>query len=134
MMLLDHGIDIVPTARIKALLERHAAFAEEVFTAGERAYCFARRHPHIHFAGRFAAKEAYVKALGRGLATTGVDAIFQEIEVVERSPRKPILRVTGWAARLLCRRGFREVALSISHDADYAVASVLLIGRRAQHP
>ena len=66
-MRLYQGVDLVEVARLKEAYERHEAFGEDVFTEAERAYCLKRRNPYPHFAARFAAKEACLKAFGLGL-------------------------------------------------------------------
>ena len=63
---LRHGVDLVHVPRLRAAMEGQTRFEEEVFTEGERAYCRRRADPWPHFAARFAAKEAVLKALGRG--------------------------------------------------------------------
>ena len=122
------GIDLVGISKFMKILERHRDFVSEIFTEQERAYCFSKKNPSVHLAGRFAAKESTLKALGRGIAGPGIDHIFQEIEIGAEASGKPRLVVSGWAARLLEKRKIRQVSVSISHAADYAVASVIMLG------
>ena len=84
MSLIHQGIDIVDVEKFRAVLARNPGFADELFTEEERVYCLSRRNPTLHFAGRFAAKESYLKALG-----TGIDHIFQEIEIRATNSGKP---------------------------------------------
>jgi holo-[acyl-carrier protein] synthase len=129
MMRIYQGVDIVDVARLKAVCLRHVRFAEEIFSERERNDCLSRRDPYVHFSGRFAAKEACLKALGRGLATLGSDHILQEIEVVSAASGRPQLLLRGWAEKLLRRRGIQQLSVSISHTRDFAVATVILVGR-----
>jgi holo-[acyl-carrier protein] synthase len=119
-----HGVDLVDVPRLRAAMERHARFEEEVFTEGERAYCRRRPDPWPHFAARFAAKEAVLKALGTGLFGGGVDRALREVEVV-REGGPPRLVLHGGTARAAARAGFAEPAISLSHDGDRAIASVV---------
>ena len=122
------GIDLVHVGRLRAAIEENPRFEEAVFTQGERAYCRKRADPFPHFAARFAAKEATLKALGRGLSPDGPDAALLEIEVV-RGEGPPRLRLFGRILRLAERLGPYEPALSLSHSEDLAVASVVLSRR-----
>ncbi len=118
------GIDLVVVSRLRGVMERHARFEEEVFTEGERAYCRRRPDPWPHFAARFAAKEATLKALRRGLFGEGVDRALKEVEVV-REDGAPDLVLHGAVARLAARRGVRSPSLSLTHDGDAALAQVV---------
>ena len=118
------GIDVVEVARIRKALERAPdRFRRRVFTEAEVAYCEARRDPYPHYAARFAAKEAAMKALGTGWAG-GI--AFPEIEVVREPSGRPGLRLHGRARERLACRGGRHVLVSLSHGREYAVAQVLL--------
>jgi len=128
MMRIYQGVDIVDVARLKAVCLRHERFVDEVFTERERTYCLSRRNPYVHFGGRFAAKEACLKAMGRGLATLGCDHILQEIEVVAGDAGRPRLFLRGWAEKLLRKRGIQQLSISISHTRDLAIATVILLG------
>ncbi|MGH7306140.1 MAG: holo-ACP synthase [Candidatus Rokuibacteriota bacterium] len=132
-MELLHGIDIVELTKFRAVLSRHPSFAGEVFTSGERVYCEARSDVLLHFAGRFAAKEATLKALGLGLRI-GIDRTLQDIEVIRAASGRPRLRLTGWPARLCAARGLSQIVLSISHTAGYAMASVILWSNSSSAP
>jgi holo-[acyl-carrier protein] synthase len=123
-MILGVGIDLAPVGRIERLLDRYAGrFAEKVFTDGERAYCRARARPAEHFAARFAAKEALLKALGvpEGLR-------WHELEVASTAGRAPRLLLHGEAARAASRRGVLRVHLSLTHAGGQAAAVVILEG------
>lgn len=113
---------------MKRIIQRNAHFIYEIFTDSERAYCQSMKDPYIHYAGRFAAKESFMKAIGTGFPGTGIDSLFQEIEVVTAPSGKPELRVRGWAEKLSKKRRIRQFSVSISHAPDYAIASVILVG------
>ena len=126
---LRHGIDLVHVPRLREVMEGNPVFEARVFTAGERAYCRGKADPYPHFAARFAAKEAVLKALRRGLSAEGSDGRLLEIEVV-RAHGAPRLATTGLAARLVARAGGEAPALSLSHAGEYAMASVVWDERR----
>jgi holo-[acyl-carrier protein] synthase len=126
MIRIFQGIDLVPVSKIKEIMLRRPQFGEEIFTTNEREYCLARPDPYIHFAGRFAAKEAFLKALGTGLSGNGIDGSLSEIEVVPGRGGRPELSISGWAARIGSRKKINQFTVSISHSGDFAVASVIL--------
>ena len=118
------GFDATDIARIVATIERFGdRFIERIFTAGEIAYCRRRRRPAIHFAGRFAAKEAAMKALGTG-HSQGV--LWRDIEVV-RASGPPRLQFHGGAARRFEAIGGRSSVMTITHATDLAMAQVLIL-------
>jgi holo-[acyl-carrier protein] synthase len=123
MAIVGHGIDIVEVARIGEMVERHGdRFLERCFTAGERAYADAKKRRAEHLAGRFAAKEAVLKALGTGWRT-GI--AWTDIEVVVLPTGQPEVRLHGQAARAAAERGVRSWLLSISHTEALATASAI---------
>ncbi|MCW0220764.1 MAG: holo-ACP synthase, partial [Prosthecobacter sp.] len=86
------GIDLVEVARIRDLLTKHGErFKERTFTAGEIAYCDSCADPAMHYAARFAAKEAAAKAIGTGLWAEGVD--WKDIEITRETSGKPTLHL-----------------------------------------
>ena len=95
-----------------------------VFTHGEIAYCTRRRTPAVHFAGRFAAKEAGMKALGTGHTQ---EVLWRDLEVVRRGG-PPQLQFHGGAARRFAALGARSSLLTITHSDAIALAQVLLLG------
>ena len=128
MSRIHQGIDIVDVEKFRAVLARNPGLADELFTKEEREYCLSRRDPSLHFAGRFAAKESYLKALGTGFRGTGIDYVFQEIQIRATNSGKPEIVLHGWAAKMAERRKIRHCIVSISHASRYAMASVLLTG------
>ncbi len=128
MMQILQGVDLVGVAKFKEIFQRNKDFVSDIFTEAERGYCLSKKEPHIHFAGRFAAKEACIKALGMGLSGAGIDHSFQEIEVTSHSSGKPLISISGWAAKVASKKGISQLTVSISHSSDYAVATVILVG------
>jgi holo-[acyl-carrier protein] synthase len=123
-MIVGSGIDLVEIGRIQRSVERYGQrFLDRVFTAAEQAYCLRKRLAAESLAARFAAKEAGAKALGTGISQ-GVN--WLEIEVVREPGGRPALRFYGRAAQFALRLGARRAALSITHTADLAMASVVL--------
>jgi holo-[acyl-carrier protein] synthase len=122
-MITGTGIDLVEVARIRELLTRHAdRFKQRTFTAGEIAYCDACADPAIHYAARFAAKEAAAKALGTGLwSEAGVN--WTDIEVTRAESGRPNLVFHHNAAKLTSEL---RAHLSLSHTKDHAIAQVIL--------
>jgi holo-[acyl-carrier protein] synthase len=122
-MIRGVGVDLCPVSRVTRILARHPGrFEERVFTPSERAYCESRAVPAQHFAARFAAKEAALKALG---APTGLS--WHELEVVAMGGA-PRLALHGAAAAAATALGVRRAHLSLSHAGDSAVAVVVLEG------
>jgi len=123
-MIVGSGIDLVEIGRIQQSLERFGQrFLNRIFTGAERAYCQRKHKAAESFAARFAAKEAGAKALGTGISR-GVN--WLEIEVVREAGGRPALRFHGRAAELAAAMGVTHIALSLTHTADLAMASVLL--------
>ena len=122
-MIVGLGVDIAEVSRIEAAIRRHGrAFLQRVFTAAEIAYCERRRNCAERFAGRFAAKEAGMKALGTGWSQ-GVRWV--DIEVVREPSGKPTLKLSGASRAIADRLGVRNIAVSITHTGDTALAQVI---------
>ena len=120
-MIRSVGLDVIETDRMAASLQRFGErFRRRVFTEQECRYCDAHIEPHIHFAARFAAKEATMKALGTGWAH-GVE--WKQIEVLSGDATPPTLRVTGRAGELC---GSLRIHLSLTHSRSIAAAVVVL--------
>jgi len=117
--MLTTGVDIIEISRVRGVLERYNdRFQRRIFTAGEIAYCKGRA-PNL--AARFAAKEATMKALGTGVRGVG----WKDIEVVRQPSGAPSIQLYGRAEARAKRLGVSEIALSISHSQEYAVAFVV---------
>ena len=126
-MIFGTGIDIVDISRFERFVrENNELLFKRLFTEQEQAYCTTRRRSAQHYALRFAAKEAFVKALGTGI---GDGIAWRDMEVVNAPSGKPELVLSGRAAELFREHGLDRVFLSLSHDGNYAVASVILEGK-----
>jgi len=126
MAIVGHGVDIVEVSRIAGMIDRHGErFLERCFTPGERAYAELRKRSVEHLAGRFAAKEAVLKALGTGWRN-GI--AWTDVEVVLRPSGAPEVRLHGAAAEAARALGAASWWLSISHTESYAVASAVAEG------
>ena len=118
--MLATGVDIIEISRVRQVLERYGQrFLNRVFTSDEIAYCKGRP---ANLAARFAAKEATMKALGTGVR--GVS--WKDIEVVRQESGAPSVKLQGRGQRRAHRLGVEEIALSLSHSREYAVAFVVL--------
>ncbi len=113
-MILGIGVDMIEVERVQRAIERNARFVEKVFTPGELAYSEGKKNKFQHLAARFAAKEAFIKALGRGVP-------WASVEVVNLSSGQPTLAVRDAATY-----GFVRAHVSLTHLATYAVAVVVL--------
>ncbi|PLY01089.1 MAG: holo-[acyl-carrier-protein] synthase [Desulfuromonas sp.] len=117
------GTDLARISRFEKFLDRKMAVIERIFTAGEIEYALAKKYPAPHLAARFAAKEAFLKALGLGLR----DGISWHDMTVELNPLgKPSLRLSGRAREIFDGQDCSGLHLSYSHEGDYAVATVVL--------
>ncbi len=123
-MITGTGIDTVEVGRIQKFLDnRNQPLLDRLFTAAEQECCLARKKSAECLAGRFAAKEALLKALGTGLRD-GMS--FCEIEVTNNSLGKPDMTLSGLVKQMVEESGASKVHLSISHDGGNAVALVVL--------
>lgn len=119
------GVDLVRIPRMREVIARwQERFLRRVFTDQEIAYCQARRDPVPHFAARFAAKEAGLKALGTGLRL-GVS--WRELEVRRERGQAPVLVLSGRSREIGLSRGGRRMLLALTHEGDYALAQALLV-------
>jgi holo-[acyl-carrier protein] synthase len=122
-MILGTGIDIIEVERIANRVGRDNGFRELVFSPGEISYCETKAFPFEHYAGRFAAKEAFLKAIGRGW-DSGIH--LYEVEVSHDEKGRPQLMLLGKTANELASLGIRSIHVSLSHLKSYATAIVIL--------
>jgi holo-[acyl-carrier protein] synthase len=123
-MIVGTGIDIAEVPRIAQSIERFGdRFLRRVFTEGEIGYCDGKANPAEHYAARFAAKEAAMKAIGTGW-NHGVR--WRDVEVCRLAGGRPTLTFRHKAAEFAARLGTKQIALSLSHTQQYAVAQVIL--------
>ncbi|MEN6430649.1 MAG: holo-ACP synthase [Coriobacteriales bacterium] len=126
-MITGLGVDIVEIDRMKTALSRHPQMRERVFSEEERAYCESRNRPEIHYAMRFAAKEAVLKALGQGFSG-GVR--FCDVAVTRDERGRPVPVLCGRAAAIAHEAGVVEMHLSLSFTHHNAVASAVAVTER----
>jgi holo-[acyl-carrier protein] synthase len=123
-MIFGTGIDIVDISRFERFVrENNELLFKRLFTPQELAYCVARKRSAQHYALRFAAKEAFLKALGTGLRD---GLAWRDMEVVNDAYGKPELKLGGRAAELFRQNSLAGIFLSLSHDGNCAIASVIL--------
>jgi holo-[acyl-carrier protein] synthase len=116
-------VDIAEVARVKAAIERHGeVFLRRLYTAREREYCERFKNKFERYAGRFAAKEAAMKALGTGWSR-GVRWV--DVEVVREKGGRPTIALAGEAGKVAERLGVKHIALSITHTGQQAFAQVI---------
>lgn len=122
------GTDIIECSRIEQMLDKHDdVFRDRVFTPGEIEYCSGRKASSQHFAGRWAAKEAILKAIGTGWAK-GIR--WTDIEIQNRAGGQPFVVLSGIAKELCESQGISEVLISISHTKNFATAFATAVGCR----
>ena len=125
-MIRGIGIDLVPVTRITDVVERRGErFLKRILTDGEREYCAQHPEPARHWAARFAAKEAGMKALGTGF---NVGVGWKTIEVVNLKSGQPTLVLSGAAKERAEELGVAAAHVTLAHDGAYAVACVVLDG------
>ena len=121
MPIFGVGIDLVKVRRIQTGIEKFPKkFRSRIFTKNEIAFCETMVFKYLSYAARFAAKEAFSKALGTGLRG---QISWQDIEVIDDERSKPNLLITGKAKKFL---GDRKILVSLSHTEDYATAIVII--------
>jgi holo-[acyl-carrier protein] synthase len=120
--ILGLGVDVCEIARMERALARHATLRERVFTAEEIAYCDSRARPAESYAGRFAAREAVIKALG-GYR----DRRWHDISVTRAATGAPAIRLEGNAKRRADHLGVTNVLISFAHERTSAVAFAVAV-------
>ena len=122
-MIAGMGVDIAEVDRIQAAIERHGeSFLRRIYTVKEREYCEQFRNKYERYAGRFAAKEAAMKALGTGWRG-GVK--WTDFEVVREAGGRPSIALGGEAKKIADRLGVKRISLSITHTATQALAQAI---------
>lgn len=124
-ILLGLGCDLIEVERIRGVLERQGErFLSRVFTDEERAYCDGMKHPHKHYAARFAAKEAVSKCFTTGI---GAELGWKSVSVYHGSRHEPLVRLDDKAASLLQAVGGSHVLVSLSHTESAAMAVAAIV-------
>lgn len=125
MMIIGMGVDIVDVSRIEAIIFRwHERFLKRIFTDTEIRYCNNKKNPAQRFATRFAAKEAFIKALYPKYQE-GVR--FQDIEI-DQDAGRPVINLYGRVQQAADECGVKKIHVMLSHDGDYGIANVILEG------
>ncbi len=124
-MNLGHGIDIVSVKRVQGMIKKwNAHFLKKIYTPKEIEYCKKKKkNAFLHFASRFAAKEALLKALETGVSN-GIR--LSEIEVGVKKSGAPMLHLKGRTLGIAKKKGVKKIYLSLSDEEHYAIASVIL--------
>jgi holo-[acyl-carrier protein] synthase len=123
-MIVSIGIDIIEVYRIRETISRTPRFLERVYTARERAYCESKGAAAAQsYAARFAAKEAFLKALKTGWRGK---ITWHDIEITSNNEGVPALKIEGAAQDILKNLGANQIHLSLSHTTEHAVAQVIL--------
>ena len=122
-MIVGLGVDIAEVPRIKAAIERHGEpFLRRIFTPSEVAYCERFKNKFERYAGRFAAKEATMKALGTGW-NRGVRWV--DLEIVREPSGRPTIALAGEASKIAAHLGVKRISVSITHTEAQALAQVI---------
>ncbi len=129
MALAGVGVDIVDVKRMEKTLKRTPAFAKRIFTDSERQYCELKARPAEHYAARFAAREAVLKALGTGFSK-GVG--LRDVSVVRSESGKPQVALQGKLKEIAEEQGIIEIALSLSTTRDVAIANAVAVTEEAR--
>lgn len=124
-MIIGIGVDIVDVRRFETIIFRwRERFLKRVFTDKEIHYCNTKKHPAQRFATRFAAKEAFIKAL---FTREQKGIRFQDIEI-DQHENRPVVNLYGKARELVEKKNIVRTHIMLSHDGDYGVANVVLEG------
>jgi holo-[acyl-carrier protein] synthase len=127
MEIVAHGIDLVDCPRIDKMVKDHGRrFIERVFTAAEQTYADANKDSIEKLAGRFAAKEAVLKLMGTGWKGK---IAWTDIEVVNNQAGQPEVNLTGEVKKIADRLGIKNISVSITHTANFAIASAVALAK-----
>lgn len=118
------GLDVVKIERMREILDRTPSFARRIYSDQEQAYCNSKAVPAIHYATRFAAKEAVLKALGTGFSE-GIGP--RDVEVRRGSKGRPYVVLHGRAREVAAEMGVSELPISLSYTHEEAVACAMAI-------
>ena len=127
MEIIAHGIDLVDFPRIELMIQRHGdRFIHRIFTPAEQAYSKANKNSVEKLAGRFAAKEAILKLMGTGWRG---NIAWTDIEIVNNPAGSPGVNLTGEVKKIAERLGIKNVTVSITHTANFAIASAVALAK-----
>ena len=122
-MIQGIGIDMIEVQRVEEKISKEKGFREHVFSKNEIQYCDSQKNSYQNYAARFAAKEAFLKALGIGLVT---DFQLNEIEITNEPSGKPVIQFIGEAAELIQKYNLSHIHVSLTHLKAMASAVVLI--------
>jgi holo-[acyl-carrier protein] synthase len=122
-MISGVGIDMIEVERIAAKISKESGFRELVFSKTEIAYCESKTNKFEHYAARFAAKEAFFKALGTGWLE---NTLFNEVEITNTDNGKPELALLGSTLETINEMGIKKILVSLSHIKTMASAVVIV--------
>ncbi len=127
MEIFGIGIDVIEVERIEEAIEDSGdRFLQRVFTADERFYCQKQKRPVIHFAARWAAKEAVAKALGTGI---GEVLAWQDMEVSRLPSGEPEMTLRGGGRQFVEEHGITQIKISLTHARNYAAANAVVMSK-----
>ena len=131
MEIIAHGIDLVDFPRIEEMVKEHdKRFLDKVFTSAEQAYADSNKNRIEKLAGRFAAKEAVLKLLGTGWRGK---IAWTDIEIINNPAGQPLVTVSGEVKRLVDKLGIKQISVSITHTANFAIASAVALTKDYEH-
>ena len=127
MGIVAHGIDLVDCPRIEQMIQRHGErFVNRVFTAAEQAYARANKNEIEKLSGRFAAKEAVLKLIGTGWRGK---IAWTDIEIINNASGQPGVTIGGEVKRIADELGIEQISVSITHTANFAIASAIALAK-----
>lgn len=125
MEIIAHGIDLVDFPRIGEMMQRHGGrFCDRIFTPAEQKYAKSNKNETEKLAGRFAAKEAILKLLGTGWRGK---IAWTDIEVINNSAGQPEVTLSGEVEKIANKLGIGHISVSITHTANFAIASAVAL-------
>ncbi len=127
MGIVAHGIDLVDCPRIEQMIQRHGErFVNRVFTAAEQAYARANKNEIEKLSGRFAAKEAVLKLIGTGWRGK---IAWTDIEIINNASGQPEVTIGGEVERIADELGIEHISVTITHTANFAIASAVALAK-----
>jgi len=127
MGILAHGIDLVDFPRIEEMIQRHGKrFINRIFTADEQTYAEKNRNRVETYAGRFAAKEAVLKLIGTGWRGK---IAWTDIEIINNGKGQPQVTLAGEVKKIADKLGVSQISISITHTANFAIASAVAMAQ-----
>lgn len=125
MNLLGIGIDVVEVERIGSSIDEFGEkFLQRIFTKAEQDYCYSQKRPSIHFAARFAAKEAIAKAFGTGI---GKEITWLDMEITREPSGEPKVLMTGVGKKYAEKMKVVDIKISLTHAEHYAAANAVVL-------